>query len=101
MTTYLITRHLGAVDWARKQGMHFDVHVTHLSGVEHFQKGDVVLGTLPVNIVNQLNCLGVRYKHLSMKIPEHLRGIELSAEQLDACEAELLEFETIKVKNKK
>lgn len=97
MTTYLITRHLGAVDWARKQGVYFDVHVTHLCSVDHFQKGDVVLGTLPVNMVYQLNCQGVHYMHLSMKIPEHLRGVELSAEQLGDCEAELLEFAVTRI----
>ena len=92
MTTYFITRHLGALAWAKQQGVHYDVHLQHLFSLNKLQAGDRVIGTLPINMVFKLNQLGVSYVHLSLNIPPHLRGIELSAEQLNECEALLEEF---------
>jgi CRISPR-associated protein Csx16 len=89
---YLITRHPGALHWLRKQ---FDAPVTHLTHMENlniFHVGDCVVGNLPVDKVAQLNRRGVRYLHLCIELPEHLRGKELSAEQLYALNASLGEF---------
>jgi len=93
MTRYFITRHLGAAAWAEQNHVHFDLHLTHLNDIEALQKNDMVIGTLPINIVAILNRKGIRYVHLSLKIPAELRGIELTAQQLDACQATLEEFE--------
>ncbi|MDO4896854.1 MAG: CRISPR-associated protein Csx16 [Moraxella sp.] len=92
MTTYFITRHIGALDWAGENGVHFDVHLSHLLDFDELKSGDVIIGTLPVNIISQINELGVHYIHLSLTIPPHLRGVELTAEQLDECQATLEEF---------
>jgi CRISPR-associated protein Csx16 len=40
--TYFISRHPGAVAWARAQGLRVDHWVTHLD-VSHIQPGDTVL----------------------------------------------------------
>lgn len=92
MTTYFITRHTGALDWAKANGIAFDVHLTHLSDFDQLHADDVIIGTLPINIVYELNQLGVRYVHLSLQIPSHLRGVELSADELNLCQATLQEF---------
>lgn len=92
MTTYFITRHHGAIEWAQVNGVHFDVHLEHLLGLDELRVGDVIIGTLPINIVCQINELGVDYIHLSLDIPPHLRGVELSAVQLDECKASLERF---------
>lgn len=92
MTTYFITRHMGAVDWAVSNKVMFDVHLTHLLSLDELQAGDTIIGTLPINIVAQINAVGVRYVHLSLQIPPHLRGVELSQEMLDECGASLEEF---------
>ena len=98
MTTYFVTRHLGALEWARQNNTPFDVHLIHLASLGELQVGDVVIGTLPINLVCLLNEMAVRYIHLSLDIPAHLRGIELSAQQLDAeCHASLQEFIVHKV----
>lgn len=97
MTTFLVTRHPGAIDWARRNAVQFNVHLEHLPDLAQLKKGDCVVGTLPVNLVYQLNLIGVRYLHLALDIPQHLRGIELTAEQLDACQAQLVEFCVSKV----
>jgi CRISPR-associated protein Csx16 len=94
-TTYLVTRHAGAVQWAAQTGLHYDVHLPHLLTLEQLCKGDIVIGTLPINMVCQLTQKGVRYMHLSLQIPSHLRGVELSAAQLEACHATLQEFQVI------
>ncbi len=92
-TTYLITRHAGAVQWAAQTGLLYDVHLEHLLSITQLFEGDIVIGTLPINIVYRLNQKGVRYIHLSLEIPPHLRGIELDAAQLEACHATLQEFQ--------
>lgn len=92
MTTYFITRHDGALDWAKATGVAFDVHLTHLSDDTVLNAGDMVIGTLPINIVYKINQMGVRYLHLSLEIPADLRGVELSHEQLLQCKASLQEF---------
>lgn len=97
MTTYFITRHTGALDWAQANGVHFDVHLPHLLNVDELQSEDVIIGTLPINIISQINELGVRYIHLSLDIPPQLRGVELTVEQLNECQATLEEFYVKKV----
>jgi len=54
--------------------------------------GDVVMGTLPVQLVAELNQRGAHYWHLSMNIPDTMRGAELSADQMDEFGARLEEF---------
>lgn len=92
MTTYFITRHAGAIQWAKLQQLQFDVHLEHLLNIDELNAGDVIIGTLPINLVAQLNERGIRYIHLSLDIPAHLRGVELTAEQLQQCKASLEEF---------
>lgn len=99
MATYFITRHIGALDWAGANGVHFDVYLPHLLDFDELRSGDVIIGTLPINIISQINELGVRYIHLSLAIPPHLRGVELTAEQLDECQATLEEFCVKKMAN--
>lgn len=97
MTTYFITRHTGALQWAAAHQVAFDVHLEHLLDLEELNAGDVVIGTLPINIISQINNMGVRYIHLSLQIPPHLRGVELDISQLNECQATLEEFVVSKV----
>lgn len=92
MTTYFVTCHQGAIDWAKAFNVQFDVHLTHLGDDVLLKSGDTMIGTLPINIVYDINQLGVRYLHLSLDMPAHLRGLELSSEQLLACNTSLQEF---------
>lgn len=92
MTTYFVTRHPGAVAWAKSIGLQYDVHLEHLLALTQIQAEDIVIGTLPINIVYALNKKGVRYVHLSLNIPPTLRGVELDVEQLKQCQATLEEF---------
>ncbi len=87
MKAVFVTRHSGAVVWARRQGIDA-VPVTHIDPAD-FGPGDVVAGTLPVHIAAEICARGAVYLHLSMEVPEALRGRELSAEDMERCDARL------------
>lgn len=96
MTTYFITRHLGALEWAKLNEVHFDIHLPHLADLSILNSGDVVIGILPMQMVAELNLKGIRYVHLALNIPVHLRGQELTAFELLQCEAKLEIYEVVR-----
>lgn len=89
--TYFISRHSGAVAWAESQGFHVDQCLTHFD-VTLVQSGDMILGTLPVNLIAEVNKRGGRYFHLTLELPAEARGKELTAEDMRAFGARLEEF---------
>lgn len=91
MTTYFISRHPGARDWAASQGIAVDRMVSHLDPLT-IQPGDLVLGTLPVNLAAQVCARGGRYLHLSLDLPAQMRGQELSAGDMSRLGARLEEY---------
>ena len=95
MTDFFVTRHPGAVEWARQKGIEAEL-VSHLD-VARVGAGDRVLGTLPVQMIAQINERGARYLHLEMTIPEEARGRDLSAEDMERFGARLVEYRAEKV----
>lgn len=95
MATYFVTRHPGAVEWARRQGIDAQL-ITHLNPAQ-VEKGDTVLGTLPIQLVAGINERGARYLHLEISLPEAQRGVALSAEEMDRLGARLIEYEARRV----
>ncbi len=91
MTTWFVSRHRGALAWAGQEGMHVDRQVEHLDTGD-VQPGDIVIGSLPVQMAAEVCERGGRYFHLSLDLPQALRGRELSAEEMRACKARLEEF---------
>lgn len=57
MTTYLISHHPGAIEWAARQHMPVDQRMAHLDPAI-VQAGDVVIGSLPVNLAAQVRARG-------------------------------------------
>lgn len=88
MTTYFITRHPGARDWAAAEGLRVDRVIDHLEPAS-LTTGDIVIGSLPVNLAAEVCARGGAYLHLSIDLPAELRGRELTAEQMRACGARL------------
>ena len=88
MTTWFVSRHAGAVEWARRQGLRVDHQVAHLA-VEAIAPGDTVIGSLPVNLAAEVCARGGRYCHLSLQLPPQLRGRELSADEMEALGARI------------
>lgn len=92
MTTWFVSRHPGAIEWARRKGIVFDHTIAHINGAD-IKPGDTVMGSLPVNLAAEVCGIGARYLHLSLKLPSNLRGRELSVEQLEALGAQLEAFD--------
>jgi len=90
-TTYLVTRHPGALEWVRLHGISYDQHLPHLDPAL-IQPGDCVIGSLPVHLAAQVCARQGRYFNLSVNLPAHLRGRELDATTLSAHQARLEEF---------
>lgn len=88
MTTWFVSRHPGARDWAQRHNITVDRQVNHLE-TGTLQTGDVVIGTLPVHLAAAVCAQGARYLHLSLNLPEALRGQELSADDMERCSARL------------
>lgn len=91
MTIWFISRHPGAQQWAAEQGLHIDRHISHLDPA-HVQAGDIVIGTLPVHLAAAVCSQGANYLNLSLDLPAHWRGRELSADDLRLCNARLEGF---------
>jgi len=96
MAVWFVSRHDGAREWTRRQGLSVDRQVSHLDPAAP-RAGDLVLGTLPVDLVCRLNESDVRYLHLVLPLPPELRGQDLSAAQLEAQGARLEEFQVRRI----
>ncbi|MDP8079324.1 CRISPR-associated protein Csx16 [Phocoenobacter skyensis] len=97
MTTYFISRHAGAKDWIAKQGIDIDKIQSHLD-INDVSTGDTIIGTLPVQLVAEVCQRGAEYLHLTLNLPEHLRGKDLSPDDMDSIGAKLEAFIVHKVK---
>lgn len=91
MTTWFVSRHPGALQWMQQCGPAFDRHVPHLDA-DQVQRGDTVIGTLPVNLAAQVCARGAVYWHLALEMPAQQRGQELNAQELQALGATLQQF---------
>jgi len=91
LTTWFVTRHPGAVEWAARQGLHIDRHVAHLAPAS-IAPGDTVIGVLPVNLAARICERGAHYLNLSLDLPAEARGRELSADELERFGARLEAF---------
>lgn len=96
MTIWFVSRHPGAVKWARNQGIGYDLHVAHLDP-EAVLAGDTVIGSLPVNLAAEVCSRGAEYWNLSLRLKPADRGRELSAEALQDCGATLEHYEIRKL----
>ena len=96
MTTWFISRHPGAWQWAQKHGVKADRQITHLA-IDDIQRGDTIIGSLPVNIAAQACKKGARYIHLTLDLPAEMRGRELTAEQLEQYGAMLQAYHIEKI----
>lgn len=96
MTTYFISRHQGAKDWAKSQNITVDIVQSHLE-IGNIQSGDTVIGTLPINLVAELCQRGASYYHLTLNLSEDLRGKELTAADMVTAGAKIEQFTAEKI----
>ncbi|MBE8233044.1 MAG: CRISPR-associated protein Csx16, partial [Endozoicomonadaceae bacterium] len=60
-------------------------------------QGDIIIGTLPINLVAEVNQRSGRYLHLTLALPSDMRGKELSADALVQYGASLEAYEAKKL----
>lgn len=89
---FLVTRHRGAISWYAKTGQRASTIETTNFDPAIVRPGDVVIGTLPMQVAAQVCRAGGRYWHLAIDVPAEHRGRELSAEDMIAFGARLEEF---------
>jgi putative CRISPR-associated protein (TIGR02620 family) len=93
LTTTFVTRHQGAIDWAREEGLLEEgSRIAADYDPETAQPGEIVIGTLPAQLAARICERGGRYQHLTLDLSPELRGKELSAAEMRACNARLEEF---------
>ena len=90
-TAWFVSRHPGAIEWAKRQCLAIDRWVEHLDPAE-VNADDIVIGTLPVNLAAEVCKRGARYLHLSLKVPAEWRGRELSADDLQQIDAQTVSY---------
>ncbi len=96
MTIWFVSRHPGALEWAKRYGIVWNHHVEHLDP-QRVARGDTVIGSLPVNLAAEVCARGAQYLNLSLRLERHERGRELSAEDLERCEATIEHYEVRKI----
>lgn len=97
MSTYFVSRHPGAVQWAHDHNLHVDHWVTHLdTGV--VQPGDVVIGTLPMHAAAAVCAKGARFIALELTLSAAQRGRELAPGEMEAVVCRLTEYRVMPVR---
>lgn len=91
MTTWFVTRHPGAIEWAARQGLQVDLRIDHLDP-EVISAGDTVIGILPINLAARVCARGARFFNLSLNVPVEARGRELDADELQIYGARLEQY---------
>lgn len=99
MTTWFVSRHPDAREWARQEGIAVDTVAAHLDPAQ-IAAGDTVIGSLPVNLAAEICAQGARYLHLSLELPFELRGRELTVAEMRECGAKIEEFTVQRGKRK-
>lgn len=95
MATYFITRHSGAVEWAKSEGFDVTNLVSHAdeSFFSSLKAGDKVIGILPVSLAFRVCSAGCEFYDLSLpQLPAELRGKELTAQQMRECGATVTRY---------
>ena len=99
--TWFISRHLGAWEWFLKygnQGRWKRVeHVLHID-VDKIKSGDTVIGILPIHLAAKVCDNGAQYWHLSISVPEDIRGKELTCNDMALLSARLEQYEVRRIR---
>lgn len=89
MTVHLVSRHGGAQEWLRRQGIAAETAVrADAAFLSRLAPGDEVIGNLPAPLVAEVNGRGATYRHILLDLSAE--DGELSAEEMDAAGARLV-----------
>lgn len=90
-TVWFVSRHPGAIDWARRKKLAIKRWVEHLDA-RCVAAGDTVIGTLPVNLAAEVCKRGATYQHLAIQVPVEWRGREMTADELHTLGVSLVAY---------
>lgn len=99
MNTYVITRHVGAVEWMRRHHPDLMRGATEImphadkSFFEKLEPGDVVVGVLPLPLIAEVCRRGAAFYALNISLPQGMRGMELSADDMERLDASIRRYE--------
>lgn len=91
MSVWFVSRHPGAIAWAKYQNLGITHWRTHLA-IDEVASGDTVIGTLPVHLAAEVCARKARFFALSLEISADQRGRELSCETMQSLNCSLQEF---------
>lgn len=92
MARYFVTRHEGARQWALKHGIKAEEFIEHLDDPTIIRRGDQVMGTLPLHLIEAVLQRGGRYFNLDLEAGRGERGKPMSADDMDKAGAKLVEY---------
>jgi len=99
MATHFVSRHPGAVEWAKQNKLNVSRFTSHFV-IDEIKSGDTVIGSLPVHLAAEVCAKGATYWHLSLAVPFEMRGRELSVADLVRMGAYIKQFHVKSVLNK-
>lgn len=94
---WFVSRHQASLKWIKSEGIMIDHAISHLTSDTPIKAGDIVIGSLPVNKIAQLNQQGVRFISLELDMKPQHRGVELTEQQLPLLNARLQEYLVLRV----
>jgi CRISPR-associated protein Csx16 len=96
MSTIIVTRHAGAIEWLRREfGLVGDKVVAHITAEEvaELKYGDKVVGVLPIHLAVAIHQQDARVLLVQMPaVPQEARGRELTPEDMARYGAGVLEL---------
>ena len=92
MATLFISRHVGAMDWLKNQGISID-RTFSIFTESLVNEGDTVIGAFDIATALKVIEQGANYVHLKLDVPEELKGKELTEEEIVSCDAQLLKLD--------
>ena len=92
MTVWFVSRHPGAIAWAKNQKLKVDRWVEHLDTSE-VSAGDVVLGTLPMGAAAEVCAKGAVFEALTFSPAFSERGKELATRDLERLDCRLVRYD--------
>jgi len=96
MTLWFVSRHPGAIEWVKRRPLAIDRFEPHLDLAE-VRPGDQVFGTLPVELAAEVCRCGARFFAMRLSVPAEQRGLDLTADDLEALQADFQEYQVTKV----
>lgn len=99
LKTWFVSRHAGAIEWMKAQkNWHVDHWVEHLD-VTLVNKGDVVIGVLPLPLVASICEKGAEFYSLVVPQTREQRGSEHSLDDLIRAKCYLMRYYVQQLKN--